>query len=311
MEERDYQSLLVQQDGYIVTLTFNEPEKKNPLSQELVNELLWALDDAEAAEDVRVIILTGAGDAFSAGADLKGMNASRGTLEKKGEFDDLMLRFDTLNKPIVARIPGYALGGAMGIIACCHFAIACESAILGTPEIKRGLFPMMIMAVLRRVVHTRELLKLMLLGEKISATKAKEIGLLTEVVPDDQLDARVAELAGQLAKQSPNAMRMGLSAFNEQRKMSVEEALPYLREQLYAVLHSEDAKEGLAAFSRNASPNGPGVSPAHPSRGARRPAHRSSDRAEIHRRGGGYRGLRCARTCRARTRERNPGPRAT
>jgi enoyl-CoA hydratase/carnithine racemase len=148
MEERDYQSLLVQQDGHIVTLTFNKPEKKNPLSQEVINELLWALDDAEAADDVRVIILTGAGNAFSAGADLKGMNADRGTLEKKGEFDDLMLRFDTLKKPIVARIPGYVMGGAMGIIACCHFAIACESAILGTPEIKRGLFPMMIMAVL-------------------------------------------------------------------------------------------------------------------------------------------------------------------
>jgi enoyl-CoA hydratase/carnithine racemase len=230
MEERDYQSLLVQQDGHIVTLTFNKPEKKNPLSQEVINELLWALDDAEAADDVRVIILTGAGNAFSAGADLKGMNADRGTLEKKGEFDDLM------------------------IIACCHFAIACESAILGTPEIKRGLFPMMIMAVLRRVVHTRELLKLMLLGDKITATKAQEIGLLTEVVPDDQLDARVAELAGQLAKQSPNAMRMGLNAFNEQRKMSVEEALPYLREQLYAVLNSEDAKEGLAAFFEKRDP---------------------------------------------------------
>jgi enoyl-CoA hydratase/carnithine racemase len=254
MEERDYQSLLVQQDGYIVTLTFNEPQKKNPLSQEVVNELLWALDDAEAAEDVRVIILTGAGNAFSAGADLKGMSAGRGKLEKKGEFDDLLLRFDTLNKPIVARIPGYVMGGAMGIIACCHFAIACESAILGTPEIKRGLFPMMIMAVLRRVVHTRELLKLMLLGEKINATEAKEIGLLTEVVSDDQLDTRVAELASQLAKQSPNAMRMGLHAFNEQRKMSVEEALPYLREQLYAVLESADAKEGLAAFFEKREP---------------------------------------------------------
>ena len=254
MEERDYQSLLVRQDGHIVTLTFNKPEKKNPLSQEVINELLWALDDAEAADDVRVVILTGAGNAFSAGGDLKGMTADRGKLEKKGEFDDLLLRFDTLKKPIVARIPGYVMGGAMGIIACCHFAIACESAILGTPEIKRGLFPMMIMAVLQRLVPTRELLKLMLLGEKITATKAKEIGLLTEVVPDDQLDARVAELAGQLAKQSPNAMRMGLNAFNEQRKMSVEEALPYLREQLYAVLNSEDAKEGLAAFFEKREP---------------------------------------------------------
>ncbi|MBW2214673.1 MAG: enoyl-CoA hydratase/isomerase family protein [Deltaproteobacteria bacterium] len=234
MEERDYQSLLVQQEGHIVTLTFNKPEKKNPLSQEMVNELLWALDDAEAADEVRVIVLTGAGNAFSAGADLKGMTADRGKLEKKGDFDDLLLRFDTLKKPIVARIPGYVMGGAMGIIACCHFAIACESAILGTPEIKRGLFPMMIMAVLQRVVHSRELMKLILLGEKITATKAKEIGLLTEVVPDDQLD--------------------GLNAFNEQRKMSVEEALPYLREQLYAVLSSEDAKEGLSAFFEKREP---------------------------------------------------------
>ncbi len=254
MEERDYQSLLVEHDGHIVTLTFNKPEKKNPLSQELVNELLWALDDAEADDDVRVIILTGAGNAFSAGADLKGMTADRGNLEKKGEFDDLMLRFGSLNKPIVARIPGYVMGGAMGIVACCHFAIACESAILATPEIKRGLFPMMIMAVLQRVVHSRELMKLLLLGDKITATKAKEIGLLSEVVPDDQLDARVAELAGQLAKQSPTAMRMGLNAFNEQRQMPVEEALPYLREQLYAVLGSEDAKEGLAAFFEKREP---------------------------------------------------------
>jgi enoyl-CoA hydratase/carnithine racemase len=254
MEERDYQSLLVQQDGHIVTLTFNRPEKKNPLSQELINELLWALDDAEDADDVRVIVLTGAGNAFSAGGDLKGMTAERGQLEKKGEFDDLLLRLDRLKKPIVARIPGYVMGGAMGIVACCHFAIACESAILGTPEIKRGLFPMMIMAVLQRVIHSRELLKLMLLGDKITAAKAKEIGLLTEVVPDDDLDARVAELATQLAKQSPNAMRMGLDAFNEQRKMSVEEALPYLRERLYAVLNSEDAKEGLAAFFEKREP---------------------------------------------------------
>jgi enoyl-CoA hydratase/carnithine racemase len=254
MEERDYQSLLVQQDGHVVTLTFNKPDKKNPLSQELVNELLWALDDAEADPEVRVIVLTGAGDAFSAGADLKGMTAERGKLEKKGEFDDLLLRFDSLKKPVIARIPGYVMGGAMGIVACCHFAIACESAVLATPEIKRGLFPMMIMAVLQRVVPPRELLKLILLGDKIAAKKAQEIGLLTEVVPDDQLDARVAELAGHLAKQSPTAMRMGLNAYNEQRKMSVEEALPYLREQLYALLHSEDAKEGLAAFFQKREP---------------------------------------------------------
>jgi enoyl-CoA hydratase/carnithine racemase len=254
MQDRDFQALLVQQDGHIVTLTFNKPEKKNPLSQELVNELLWALDDAEEDPEVRVIVLTGAGNAFSAGADLKGMTAQRGKLEKKGEFDDLLLRFDKLQKPIIARIPGYVMGGAMGIVACCHFAIACESAVLATPEIKRGLFPMMITAVLRRVIQPRELMKLMLLGDRISAEKAKEIGLLTEVVPDDQLDARVAEVAGQLAKQSPTAMRMGLNAVNAQREMTAAQALPFLREQLYALLASEDAKEGLQAFFQKREP---------------------------------------------------------
>ena len=120
MQDRDYQALLLSQDGHIVTLTFNKPEKKNPLSQELVNELLWALDDAEEDPEVRVVVLTGAGNAFSAGADLKGMTADRGKLEKKGEFDDLLLRFDNLKKPVVARIPGYVMGGAMGIVACCN-----------------------------------------------------------------------------------------------------------------------------------------------------------------------------------------------
>jgi enoyl-CoA hydratase/carnithine racemase len=113
---------------------------------------------------------------------------------------------------------------------------------------------MMITAVLRRVIVPRELMKLMLLGERISAREAKDIGLLTEVVPDDQLDARVAEIAGTLAKQSPTAMRMGLNAVNEQRNMSAEEALPFLREQLYALLGSEDAKEGLAAFFQKREP---------------------------------------------------------
>ncbi|MGB5811109.1 MAG: enoyl-CoA hydratase-related protein [Polyangiales bacterium] len=252
--DRGFEALLVEQDGHVLTLTFNRPEKKNPLSQELVNELLWALDDAEEADDVRAIVLTGAGNAFSAGADLKGMSADRGKLEKKGEFDDLLKRFDSLETPIIARVPGYVMGGAMGIIACCHFVVACESAILGTPEIKRGLFPMMIMAVLQRVIPPRELLELMLLGEKITAARAKEIGLVSEVVPDAELDARVSELAGRLASQSPTAMAFGLRAYNTQRKMPTEEALPYLREQLYALLSTEDAKEGLAAFFQKREP---------------------------------------------------------
>jgi enoyl-CoA hydratase/carnithine racemase len=164
METRDYQSILASAADGIATLTLNLPERKNPLGPLMVNELLWALDDAKADADVRVVILTGAGKAFCAGGDLKQMSTGDGpALEPKGDYTDLLLRFGALGKPTIARIPGYAMGGGLGLVASCDFAVACESAILGTPEIRRGLFPMMIMAVLQRVVPRRELMRMMLL----------------------------------------------------------------------------------------------------------------------------------------------------
>ena len=254
MEDRGYTAITAEVNDRIATLTLNRPEKKNALSQDAVNELLWALDDAKEDLDVRVVVITGAGGNFSAGADLKGVTSGGDRLAKKGEFDDLLLRFVELGKPTIAKIEGYALAGSTGIVASCDFAIAAQSAKLGIPEIKRGLFPMMIMAVLQQVIPRRKLFQLMLLGERITAEQAVDYGLVTEAVPDDALDARVAELAGQLASQSPTAMRMGLAAYHHQRALPLNEALPYLREQLYALLNTEDAREGLAAFFEKRDP---------------------------------------------------------
>ncbi len=254
MKDRGYTAIAVEGSDHVATLTLNRPEKKNALSQDAVNELLWALDDAKEDANVRVIVITGAGGNFSAGADLKGMTSGGDRLAKKGEFDDLLLRFPALGKPTIAKIEGYALAGSTGIIASCDFAIAAKSAKLGIPEIKRGLFPMMIMAVLQQVIPRRKLLQLMLLGERITADQAVECDLLTEAVPDDALHARVTELATQLASQSPTAMRMGLAAYHHQRALPLNEALPYLREQLYALINTEDAREGLAAFFEKRDP---------------------------------------------------------
>lgn len=254
MQDRGYTAITVETSDHVTTLTLNRPEKKNALSQDAVNELLWALDDAKEDADVRVVVITGAGGNFSAGADLKGMTSGGDRLAKKGEFDDLLLRFPTLGKPTIAKIEGYALAGSTGIIASCDFAVVAKSAKLGIPEIKRGLFPMMIMAVLQQVIPRRKLLRLILLGERITADQAVDCGLATEAVPDEALDKRVAELAAQLAAQSPTAMRMGLAAYHHQRALPLNEALPYLREQLYALINTEDAREGLAAFFEKRDP---------------------------------------------------------
>jgi enoyl-CoA hydratase/carnithine racemase len=257
MQARDYRTITVATDGPIATITLNRPERKNPLGPEMVNELLWALDDCKDEAAVRVVVLTGAGAAFSGGGDLKQMAGSGEgppPLAPKGDYVDLLQRFTTLGKPSIARVNGLAMGGALGLIAACDFAIAAESAVLGTPEIKRGLFPMMIMAVLRRVVSKRRLMELMLTGDPITAQRAAEIELVSRTVPDAELDAAVKTLADKLAAQSPTAMRMGLAAWHAQSDQDLATALPYLRDQLVAILGTEDAREGLSAFLEKRAP---------------------------------------------------------
>ncbi|MFO0682465.1 MAG: enoyl-CoA hydratase-related protein [Sandaracinus sp.] len=256
---RAFRTIRVGVENGVATITLNRPERKNPLGNEMVNELCWALDDAKEAADVRVVVLTGAGEAFSAGGDLKAMSSGpdaegREALAQRGDYVDLLLRFGALGKPTIARVRGVAMGGGLGLVAACDFAIAGESAVLGTPEIKRGLFPMMIMAVLRRVVSKRRLMEMMLLGEKMDARTAAEIELVSRAVPDAKLDEEVAALAGKLAAQSPTAMRLGLAAWNAQSDRDLASSLPMLRDQLGAVLMTEDAREGLMAFAEKREP---------------------------------------------------------
>jgi enoyl-CoA hydratase/carnithine racemase len=253
---RTFRTLLYTVDAHVATITMNRPERKNAIGPEMANELVWALDDARDDVGVRVVVLTGAGDAFSAGGDLGGMSSGGGeSLATKGDFADLLTRLTSMGKPIIARVPGPAMGGGCGIVASCTFAVAKESAVLGTPEIKRGLFPFMILAPLSRVVRRRELLELLLLGEKISAKRALELGILSHVVPDAELDTAVAALAKKLAAQSPTAMRMGLRAFHTYAEVPMTEAIPKLREELAAILGTADAREGLTAFLEKREPH--------------------------------------------------------
>ena len=252
MKAREYSALEVSSASGIATIRLNAPERKNALSPAMVNELLYAFEDARDDADVRVVVLTGSGNAFCAGGDLKQMG--KGSLPPKGDFVDLMLAFRTIEKPVVAKLNGYAYGGGVGLVASCHFAVAGASVKLGTPEIARGLFPMMIMTVMQRVVPRRKLLDMMLLGERLTAAEALHIGLLSHVVEDIALDSTVDTLTEKLAAQSPTAIRLGLRAFHHQADLSLDEALPYLRDRLYELLGTEDAREGLQAFFEKREP---------------------------------------------------------
>jgi enoyl-CoA hydratase/carnithine racemase len=248
------------EDG-VRTVTLNNPERRNAIGPQMVNELLYALEDAHAhahaGEDVRAIVLTGEGKAFCAGGDFAQMTGAADggpVLPHRGDYADLLLAMTKTSIPIVARVNGAAMGGGLGLVAASTFAVAETGASLGTPEINVGLFPMMIMAVLARVVPRRRLLEMMLLGQKLTAADARDAGLLNRVVPAEELDAAVKAFTGEIAKKSPLTIGLGLSAFAAQDDMDLEKALPMLRDRLAECLGTEDAREGLMAFLEKRSP---------------------------------------------------------
>jgi enoyl-CoA hydratase/carnithine racemase len=245
-------------NGGVRIVTLHNPERRNAIGPQMVNELLYAIEDANADADVRCIVLTGDGKAFCAGGDFAQMSAGGAAdgpaLPHKGDYADLLLAMTRTERPIIARVNGPAMGGGLGLVAASTFAIADVDATRGTPEINVGLFPMMIMAVLARVVPRRELLEMMLLGKKMTATDAARIGLVNRAVRAAELDGAVNEIVAEIGKKSPLTMALGLRAFAAQDDMDLEKALPMLRDRLAECLGTDDAREGLMAFLEKRPP---------------------------------------------------------
>ena len=253
---RAYTRVRVVREGAVETITLAYPERRNAIGPRMANELLWAIEDACGAEEVRVLVLTGEGNAFCSGGDFAEMaaGAQPSQLPPKGDFADLLLRLWRCEKPVVAKVNGHAMGGGLGLVGACTFALATAEARFGTPEIDVGLFPMIIMAVLARHVPRRRILEMMLLGQKFDAAEAERLGLVNRVVATGALDAEVNALAEALSKKSPTAVRLGLRALAAQDDLDLERALPVLRERLGEILATADAREGLAAFLEKREP---------------------------------------------------------
>jgi enoyl-CoA hydratase len=255
----DYEQLLYDVSDGVATVTLNRPEQRNALSAELLAELVDAILRVRDDEEVRAVVLTGAGDkVFCAGADLGGFAADV-PLVQKHYGSDLFLDFfklmPRLGKPSLCAANGHVLAGGLGLALPCDLVIAKQGATFGTPEINVGAFPYMIMSLIYRNVPRKRVNEMMLLGERLSAEEAVSYGLANKVVPADEFDAAVAEWAGKLASKSPVLMRLGHDAMYRQQDMALDDALEYLRSQLSLTFTTEDIQEGVQAFFEKREPN--------------------------------------------------------
>ncbi|MDH3729741.1 MAG: enoyl-CoA hydratase-related protein [Acidimicrobiia bacterium] len=233
------------------TITIDDPQRHNPLSAEGMLELRDAVVTAAGDDNVRVIVVTGAGDrTFSAGGDLRAgfVDDPIGLHSQRGALADLLRALRGAGKPTIARVNGHALGGGFGVAAMCDIVIVAEGATLGSPEVDVGLWAMMITPAIMRAAGPKTALELMLTGRRIDADEALRLGLASRVVPAERLDAAVDETVAALAAKSAATLMIGRDAFYAAEDMPFDAALDHFQNGLTAVALTDDAAEGVAAF---------------------------------------------------------------
>jgi enoyl-CoA hydratase/carnithine racemase len=251
------QLVLYEVDAGVATVTLNDPDKRNRLSAEMLAQLVEAIRRARDGDDVRALVLTGAGKAFCAGADLGGFGSDAPVIQKHFGTD-LFLEFfrlmPRLGKPSLCAANGHVVAGGLGLALSCDLVIAKDGADFWTPEINIGAFPYMIMSLIYRNVPRKVVNEMILLGERLSAEDAVRHGLANKVVSEEEFDQAVADWARKLASKSPVLMRLGHDAMYRQQDMALDDALEYLRSQLSLTFTTEDIVEGAQAFFEKREP---------------------------------------------------------
>jgi enoyl-CoA hydratase/carnithine racemase len=253
-----YKTLRYEAAEAIATISLDQPDTRNALSDELLRELIAAFEAARDDAEVRCVVLTSTHEkVFSSGANLAGFAAEVPLVHKHfgtERFPRLFRLIGELGKPTICAANGHVLAGALGIALACDLIIAREGARFGTPEINVGAFPFMIMALIYRSVPRKKCTELLLLGEQISAEEAERIGIVNRVVPAADFDQAVREWASKLASKSPVIMKLGKDAMFRQQDLALLDAFDYLRSQLTVALSTEDIEEGVKAFFEKREP---------------------------------------------------------
>lgn len=249
------EELLYKVENSVAYITINREKQRNTISPIVIKLFHEYLDAAEKDANVRALLITGAGDkCFSAGAQLAGSEPVEG-MDVFAKYAELLKRLASFPKPTVARVKGYCLAGGMGFMLACDIVVAGEDSQFGTPEVNVGLWPMMIGALIFRNVPMKKAMEMILLGEKIAAKDALAMGLVSRVVPVDQLDSTVNSILNSLILKSPIGIKIGKEAFHNAAAMPLDTALEFLSGKLMDVAATEDAKEGITAFIEKRKPN--------------------------------------------------------
>lgn len=240
-------------DGGVLTLTLNRPDKRNALSSAVIEALHQALEAADLDADVRVVVLTGAGKDFCAGADLEELLASADASPEANEAAALRLgtlfgRMRRLPKPLVAVVRGRALAGGAGLMTACDIVLAGAGAQVGYPEVSRGFVPAMVMTMLRRLVGEKAALDLVLTGRLLSATEAHAWGLVSRVVPDGDLEREAGEVTRALASTPASALALTKQLFYQLDGQSFDQGIALGARVNALVRQTPDFKDAIGRF---------------------------------------------------------------
>ncbi|WP_158971229.1 enoyl-CoA hydratase-related protein [Chachezhania sediminis] len=247
--------VLHERRGAAFWITLNRPEKRNAITGDLIALVAEGFARAAADPEIRCIVLTGAGKAFCAGGDLQpGGGFNFDFARPRLAYGDLMRQAQDSPLPILAVVNGACVAGGMGLLALADLAVSVDSARFGLPEVKIGLFPMQVLALMKTLVPARTLREWTLTGEPFTADEALAAGLLNRVVPADQLDDTVATMVARLSATSPAAMRRGKYALRVLEDMPFDQAIAFAEGQLGLMTLTEDAQEGLASFNEKRPP---------------------------------------------------------
>jgi len=235
-------------------ITLNQPERRNALSDPLVLELSNRLLEAVADSAVRVIVITGAGSAFCAGADLKSGGVGVAAEGSENPFVTVMRTIWHSPKPVIGRINGHAFGGGIGLAAACDLTVAADSAMFSFSEVRVGVIPAMISVVVIPKLGIQNAMWLFLTGERFSAERAVEVGLIHRAVPTTELDSAVEEIVSQVRMGGPTAVREAKQLVRRVPHLSMDEGFRYTSQKIGELFASDEAAEGMQAFIEKRKP---------------------------------------------------------
>ncbi len=243
--------------GKALWIIIDREERRNAMNKRVIAGIEAAMSAAETDPTIRAVVLTGAGrKAFCAGMDLSSGTGTftLGLDQPMTDLGMLIRRVKAMQIPVIARVNGDCVAGGMGLMAMCDMAIVADNARFGLPEVKVGVFPMQVLVLLRSLIGARHINELCLTGDMITAARARDIGLANDVVPYDDLDAKVDALVAKLCANSPVAIRRGKYAMAAMEMMAFNEAIAFAEQLITVASLTGDATEGLAAFNEKRKP---------------------------------------------------------